>query len=64
MKNNILSIVFLAFALFSVTLMVAQPGPGPMTAPPTPIDGGLSILLAAGAALGYKKFKGNKTEVK
>ena len=56
MKN----ILFIAFVLLSITAMMAQPGPGPMTAPPTPIDGGLSLLLAAGAALGYKKFKANK----
>ena len=53
MKN----ILFIAFVLLSISTMMAQPGPGPLTGPPTPIDGGLSILLAAGAALGYKKYK-------
>lgn len=29
-----------------------------------PIDGGLSILLVAGAAYGVKKYRGNKTKRK
>ena len=41
-----------------VTAIFAQPGGSPLGGiTPTPIDGGLSILLAAGAALGAKNLK-------
>ena len=33
----------------------AQPGQGNPGGSPTPIDGGVSLLIAAGAALGGKK---------
>ena len=43
--------VFISFLLiFSATILFAQGAP-----PATPIDGGLSILLAAGGAYGVKK---------
>ena len=48
MKRNILT---LAFALFAIGLY-AQPG-NPVN--PVPLDAGLSILIAAGAAYGAKK---------
>ena len=42
----------LAIALFLLAnVVMAQPAP-----PATPIDGGLSILLAAGGAYGIKKL--------
>ncbi|MFK7951948.1 MAG: PID-CTERM protein-sorting domain-containing protein [Ekhidna sp.] len=45
-----------AFIILSPVLLTAQPG-----APPaTPIDGGLSLLLAAGGAYGIKKMLKNK----
>lgn len=34
---------------------MAQPGSGNPGFDPTPIDGGISLLIAAGAALGGKK---------
>lgn len=46
-------ILFAIAALLSFTVVFGQPG-----APPaTPIDGGLSLLLAGGAAYGIKKIK-------
>lgn len=48
-------IIFAIAALLSVSVLFAQGGPG---APPaTPIDGGLGLLLAGGAAYGIKKIK-------
>ncbi len=54
----------LAIALFMLPIMLlAQPGPpagggppcGPPFGPACPIDGGISLLIAAGVALGGKK---------
>jgi hypothetical protein len=54
--------VWLASAAF--TAAVAQPGsggPGPGTQPPdptaVPLDGGASLLLAAGVGLGIKRLR-------
>lgn len=41
-------------AALSISLS-AQPGRGNPDIKPTPIDGGVSLLIAAGAALGGKK---------
>lgn len=59
MKDIVLKITAVALFLMVVSPILAQPGPPP--APPaTPIDGGLSLLLAAGGALGLKKLKDYK----
>jgi len=42
-----------AILLFVVTVVFAQPG-NPSN--PVPIDGGISLLIAAGAAFGAKKI--------
>ena len=55
MKGLLTLVFFLAF----VTLALAQPS-NPTN--PVPLDGGLSILLAAGGALGYKMYKNKKKE--
>jgi len=49
----ILSILVL-FLVAGVQSVMAQPGPGPVFNP-VPLDGGITLLLAAGAALGAKK---------
>jgi len=56
MKNIhiVLSILFLAVAIVPA---MAQGAP-----PATPIDGGLSILLAAGGAYGLKKLRDSKKQ--
>lgn len=52
-NNNIKLIFSTAFCLLLVVVAMAQP-----SAPPaTPIDGGLSLLLAAGGAYGVKKIR-------
>lgn len=52
MKDLIIRISLMVFAFAMVSPLLAQP-PAP---PATPIDGGLSILLAAGGAYGLKKL--------
>jgi len=55
MKNIfLLRFVFVIGLIFLSQAVMAQLPPNP-PAEPVPIDGGLSILLAAGAALGGKK---------
>ncbi|TNE80527.1 MAG: hypothetical protein EP332_07255 [Bacteroidetes bacterium] len=44
----------LGFLMTLAEVAMAQPLPPPN---PTPIDGGLSLLLAAGGALGYRTYK-------
>lgn len=51
MKKTIITAIF----LFGSIGFYAQPSQGNPGEAPTPIDGGLSLLLAAGAALGGKK---------
>jgi len=48
-----LTLLFMSFAAF------AQAPPPP---PATPIDGGLSLLLAGGAAYGLKKLNDSRKE--
>jgi hypothetical protein len=49
------------FALFVIIICTALPlgsfAQGPPDPEDTPIDGGLSLLLAAGAAYGVKKYR-------
>ena len=58
MKNNnkiklITSLVLIIVTLLPFFAMAQDPGGGP----DVPIDGGLSLLLAAGAAYGVKKYR-------
>ncbi|MEQ9303724.1 MAG: hypothetical protein RJQ14_07390 [Marinoscillum sp.] len=56
MKNRIINIAVLLPILLLTTLPVFAQG-----APPaTPIDGGLSLLLAAGGAYGIKKLRDHR----
>ena len=64
MKLNFKSLFLLAFLLLSpwaLEVVMAQPGPPPSGGPPCwpppciPIDGGIGILVAAGALYGGKK---------
>lgn len=53
---KIIQILILSSIALMITLPVmAQGGP-----PATPIDGGLSLLLAAGGAYAFKKLKNKK----
>lgn len=51
-------ILIFAFFLTAITVS-AQPG---NPSAPAPIDGGVSLLIAAGAALGGKKFYDKRKE--
>lgn len=50
--------VFLAIFIFTLPLFIAAQDPG--GGPDVPIDGGLSLLLAAGAAYGAKKYRDHR----
>lgn len=54
----ILSVVFLIIALSLPTFLFAQLGGDP----DAPIDGGLSLLLAAGVGYGVKKYRDTKKQ--
>ncbi len=47
-----------AILLIAPAVLFAQPSPPP--GGPVPLDGGIGILLAAGAAYGVKKYKESK----
>ena len=51
-------IIFSLSLVLCATALLAQP-PGP---PATPIDGGLGILLAGGAAYGLKKLRDHRNK--
>lgn len=52
------------FVLFSISLLLLLCGgiamAQPSAPPATPIDGGLSLLLAAGGAYGIRKIRQNR----
>lgn len=56
-KVQLIIVVFLLLSILPSTISIAQPiDPGCDPGDPTcPIDGGLSILIAAGIGLGAKK---------
>ena len=57
-KNIILitGLLLIAVSILPFFAMAQDPGGGP----DVPIDGGLSLLLAAGAAYGVKKYRNSK----
>lgn len=57
MKNILGKSGFTILLLTTAVVAFAQGPPGP---PATPIDGGLSLLLAGGAAYGIKKIRDYK----
>ena len=55
---QISKVLFIMVALLSVTAIAAYAGPGGFGSDPdTPIDGGISLLVAAGVGIGIKKVK-------
>lgn len=54
-KTLFLSLLLTFSGLVISQVALAQPPPPPMNPTSVPIDGGLSLLLAAGAGLGAKK---------
>jgi hypothetical protein len=65
LKRYISLILFVSFFLVSNGAIAQPPCPdgspqpcdGPPNPPGTPVDGGIAILLAAGAAYGIKKLR-------
>lgn len=56
MKKTIFLSLLLTFSGLVISqVALAQPPPPPMNPTSVPIDGGLSLLLAAGVGLGAKK---------
>lgn len=63
MKRSFLFILLsltAAIIFFPAKSFCQQPPPPPPPPVDTPIDGGLTLLLAAGAAYGISKVKGKK----
>jgi len=56
--------LLLFFVLIIVSPITAQwnPPPPPEIEPPVPIDGGLTALLIAGGAMGYRAMKKKNEE--
>ncbi|MFY0605445.1 MAG: hypothetical protein JXR10_01950 [Cyclobacteriaceae bacterium] len=56
MKNTIIKLSILSVAFLTISVPVFAQGPPPAT----PIDGGLSLLLAAGGIYGLKKIRDSR----
>jgi len=54
--NILIKFALSLVGLFSAFVLMAQPPPPPAT----PIDGGLSLLLAAGGIYGLKKLRDSR----
>ncbi len=59
---NIQVLVLIAVLLLPA-IIHAQPGFGDDVVDDVPVDGGLSLLVAAGIGYGAKKLKGKKSEL-
>lgn len=51
---KLIASVSFMFLIVGLSTVMAQPGPGPVFNP-VPVDGGITLLLAAGAAYGVRK---------
>ena len=56
-------LLILLFAFISIDLAAQRGVQPPPSDPAVPLDGGLIALIAAGGAVGYKKYKQRNTEV-
>lgn len=59
--SKILPVLFMIICIALPAIAMAQ---GPDDPEDTPIDGGLSLLIAAGSAYGIKKYRNYKASVK
>jgi len=59
-KNRFIRLAGTLVALITLSPFFAMAQVDPGCGPDCPIDGGLSILLAAGAAYGVKKYRDGK----
>ena len=56
--------LIILFTLLSIPLLAQfTPPPPPNVPPPLPIDGGITALLIAGGAMGYRKYKKRQEEM-
>lgn len=62
MKTLIYIFLAIAFAVLLTTILLAQPPGLPGTPDQAPIDGGLSLLAAAGGGYAIKKLRDRKKE--
>ncbi len=62
MKYLLITLLTLTIILIATAVIQAQPGL-PMAPSQAPIDGGLSLLAAAGGAYALKKLKGRNKEI-
>ena len=62
MNKHLLKVIFLLSLICTTTLVLAQDPPDPGEDPDAPIDGGIVLLAAAGATMGYKALTKKKTE--
>jgi hypothetical protein len=62
-KHSIYSLVVMLVTMLAPLALLAQPvTTGEPSAPGAPIDGGLSVLIVAGAGYGYKKLKESREQ--
>lgn len=55
-------LIIKTFISFTFLITLIQPAIAQGAPPATPIDGGLSLLLAAGGAYGLKKLKDSRSK--
>jgi hypothetical protein len=61
MKTSFIILFAITIVLIATSIALAQPGL-PSSPSQAPIDGGLSLLAAAGGAYAWKKLRDNKAE--
>lgn len=60
MKNKLIYSLFVIICCIAFPLVTLAQGGGPPDPQDVPIDGGLSVLLAAGVGYGVKKYRDAK----
>ena len=58
--NNRIGMIVLTMLLAMVIPMAGRSQPEPGPSPDTPVDGGITLLLAAAGVAGVKKMRDNK----
>ena len=57
MNSKVFLLLFFVLIIISPIMAQWNPPPPPEIEPPLPIDGGLTALLVAGGAMGYRAMK-------
>ncbi len=63
MKKSLYIILIMASSLIIPGVALSQPPPPPELPVDTPIDGGVSLLIAAGVGYGIKKVRDSRKKV-